>query len=115
VAVVVVDGGLGSKTEGAWGVQRCLISFLGMSVYFGSLQSVRAMELSQIWGRWRLVLAFGDDRRRPMQAAMANAGSRDLFVIFLFSRSLCANRLGQLSSVSYCYIHVFLLVYVRFP
>jgi hypothetical protein len=61
------------------------------------------------------MLASSDDQRRPMKAAMANTGSRDLFVIFLFSRSLCANRLGQLSSVSYCDVPVFLLVYVRFP
>jgi hypothetical protein len=107
------------RVLGAWPqpmcIQRCLISFLGTSVYFGSLQSVHAMELSRIWGRWCLVLASGDDRWRPMQEAMANTGSRDLFVIFLFSRSLCAKRFGQLSSVFYCDVPVFLLVYVRFP
>jgi hypothetical protein len=105
------------RVLGAWprpmSVQRRLISFLGTSVYFGSLQSVHAMELSRIWGRWHQVSAYGgDDQRRPMLIAVAYTRSRDLLVIFLFSRSLCANRLRHLSSGFYCDVSVYWSMYV---
>jgi hypothetical protein len=59
------------RVLGAWprpmGVQRQLISFLGTSVYFGSSQSLRAMGLSRLWGRWRLAAAaLGCARRRSV-------------------------------------------------
>jgi hypothetical protein len=105
---------------GAWpwpmGVQRQLISFLGMSVYFGSSQSLHAMGLSRLWGWWCLAVAAPSGARWwSMQATRANTGIKGLFVISDFSRSLCANRFGQLSSVSYYVVPVFLQVFVRSP
>lgn len=108
------------RALGAWprpiGVQRRLISFFRTSVYFGSTQSLRAMGPSRFWGWWRLVAAApGEARWRSLQAARTNTGFKGLFAISILSWSLCANRFGQLSSVSYSVIPVFLWVFVRSP
>jgi hypothetical protein len=85
--------GLGARPR-PMGVQRWHISFLGMSIYFGSFQSLCAMESTRTWGRWCLAASDpGSIRRRPMHVTSASIGSRGLFVISIFSRPLCAIRL----------------------
>ena len=115
VAAAVVNGELRSKAEGlgarprSTSFQRRHISFLETSVYFGSLQSLCAMESSRFWERWRLSVP-GGVRWRLMQATTGFLG---LFVISVLSRSLCVIWWGQLSSVSYCVVSVFLGIFVR--
>ena len=97
-------------------LQRQLISFLGTSVFFGSAQSLCAMEFSWTSGRWCLfAAASGGERRRSLLAAMASTGTRGVVVIFALSRVLCASRVEKLSSVSYRAIPVSLHVHVRYP
>lgn len=76
---------------GAWprpmSFQRRHISFLGTSVYFGSLQSLCAMESSRFWERWRLdVLAPGGVRRRRIQVTAASTGALGLICNLFFIR-----------------------------
>ena len=67
------------------GVRRWLISFVGTSVYFGSVQSLCAMEFSRTWGRWHLDgLALSDDRQRSRQAALVSKGTKGMHVILFF-------------------------------
>jgi hypothetical protein len=75
------------------GVLQRLFSFVWTSDYCGSLQSLCVI-LSDLGRRRLCVLVSGDGRRRRMQMVWANRGSRDLLVISIFSRALCANRLG---------------------
>jgi hypothetical protein len=104
VAVVVADGELRSEAEGAQGAaladgcstashlvlrDECLLRLFTKPSRDGAL-SVLGKVAPGCGGSWR----------RSMQVTKASTGFRGLFVISIFSRSLCANRFRQLSSIS---------------
>ena len=93
-------------------VQRGLISSVKASVFCGSCQSLLAMELLWLLGRWHPVLvASGDVWRRRISV---HEGSRDLGVFSLLNRGLCVSVVEQLASVSYVNVLVFVLVPVLY-
>ena len=82
-------------------------------IFCGSLQSLRAMESTSVFGR--AAARSGDFRWRGSSEAPASIGGMDLLVIFLFLKALCASWVGLWSSVSLFDILVFVRVCVRFP
>ena len=102
----IQDRGSLGRVPGRWASDIGFILSGRMSVFCGSLQSVRAMEFPPISG-WAVV-GSGDSwqRRCGLLECLASTGSRDLVVIFVFLVSLCA-LCDELSSVSLYDILVF--------
>ncbi|RLN39156.1 hypothetical protein C2845_PM01G22140 [Panicum miliaceum] len=105
------------RGPGRWAISVGFISPLCASVSCGSYQSLLAMELLLTSGDQRLesAAASGSGGRRQTLERSVHIGSRDFDVISLFLRSLCENRIGQLSSVSFQNVPVFVWVFVRYP
>ena len=112
-AAVGVDGESGSKIEGTRGASPADGATSDGFIFCGSLQSLRAMESSSVLGR--AAARSGDFRWRGSSEAPASIGGRDLLVIFLFLKALCASWVGLWSSVSMFDILVFVRVCVYFP
>lgn len=102
----IQDRGDSGRVPGRWATSDGFI-------FCGSLQSLRAMESSSVLGR--AAASSGDFRWRVSSEAPASIGGRDLLVIFLFLKALCASWVGLWSSVSLFDILVFVRVCVRFP
>ena len=101
------------RVPGRWTFNGGFISSVKASVFCGSCQSLLAMELLWLLGRWHPVLvASGDVRRR--RRIPVHEGSRDLGVFSLLNRGLCVSVVEQLASVSYVNVLVFVLVPVLY-
>ena len=86
--------------------ETCL--FRRMGVYCGLLQSWRAMELLPASGS-AVAVRVAIDRRRGLRLleSSASAGSKDEFAFLFFFEVLCVSWSGQLASVSFYNIFVF--------
>ena len=91
-----------------WAFSGSFCSSARTGVYCGPLQSRRAMELLSA-SRW--VATAGADarrrRRRRLLESSASVGSKDQFAISFFFEVLCVSWAGQLSSVSFYSVSVF--------
>jgi hypothetical protein len=98
------------------GVQRRLISFFGTSVDFGSFAKLLCDGALSNLGKMASG-CVGSQRQSAAAYACGHGEHRvqGMLVSFSFSKSLCANRLRQLSSVSYCDVPIFLQIFVHFP
>jgi len=96
---------------GRWSFNVCFIPSLESGVLCGSFQSHGAMGLLLTWGERRLesaVVSGSGERRRTLEDSVCR-GSKGFVVISLCLRGLRANRVGQLSSVSFLDVSVFVL------
>ena len=88
---------------GRWSFNVCFIPSLESGVLCGSFQSHGAMGLLLTWGERRLesaAVSSSGGRRRTLEDSVCR-GSKGFIVFSLFLRGLRANRVGQLSSVSF--------------
>jgi len=92
-----------------WAFSDSFCSSARTGVYCGPLQSRRAMELLSA-SRWAAAVGAGARRRRRQRLlkSSASAGSKDQFAISFFFEVLCVSWAGQLSSVSFYSISVFI-------
>ena len=101
------------RVPGRWTFNGGFISSVKASVFCGLCQSLLAIELLWLLGRWHPVLVASGDvwRRRRIPV---HEGSRDLGVFSLLNRGLCVSVVEQLASVSYVNVLVFVLVPVLY-
>lgn len=105
---ILIKFPLAKKKEVGHAFSGSFCSSARTGVYCGPLQSRRAMELLSA-SRW--AATAGADarrrRRRRLLESSASVGSKDQFAISFFFEVLCVSWSGQLASVSFYNIFVF--------